>query len=244
MDIHCHILPGLDDGARDWDETLAMARCAVAQGIRRVIATPHQSEQFPGVNRERILAKVSQALQRFQEASIPLEILPGADVRVTEHLVAKLARGEIVTLGNLGKHLLLELPAELTLPLHELFYELESRGVRSILSHPERNTALQADTALLGRLVNQGCLLQVTAGSFLGRFGRAACRTAFRLLRNGLVHIIASDAHNEQDRPFETAAAYARVVRAVGPEETDKKFSFTPALIAEGVEYEPQLVSW
>ena len=241
VDIHCHILPGLDDGARDWDETLAMARQAVAQGVRRVIATPHQSGQFPANTPDRILARVFEAQERLRIAGITLELLPGADVRVTEHLIAKLAYNEIMTLGNLGKHLLLELPPDLALSLDELLYELELRGVRSILSHPERNTALQADTALLKRLVSQGCLLQVTAGSFLDRFGRAARRTAFRLLHDGLVHIVASDAHNERDRVIDMDTACAIVTREVGDEASDKMFRIIPTLITEGVDYDPPL---
>ena len=241
IDIHCHILPGLDDGAKNWEETLAMARQAVDDGIRLVIATPHQSEQYPTNTAHRIVELVFEARRRFEHERLPLEILPGADIRVNEEVVTKISRGELVTLGNHCKHILLELPSDAVLPLCDLVFDLELRGIRSILSHPERNTALQEDISSLEQLVTQGCLLQVTAGSFLGTFGRAARRTALRLLRAGMVHLVASDAHDTQHRPFVMSPAYNFLAGEIGPAAAEKICRTNSTLVSNGVEFDPPL---
>ncbi len=174
VDIHCHLLPAIDDGAASWDESLAMARMAVADGTGIIVATPHQLGAFSHNSAAAIRLAVEQLQSRLDAEQIPLRVLPGADVRIEADLVARLARDEVLSLGDNGHYVLLELPHEMYFPLDRLLAELSAAGYRGILSHPERNEGILADPEVLGPLVAQGCLLQITADSLQGVFARGA----------------------------------------------------------------------
>ena len=167
-DIHCHLLPSIDDGASDLETSLAMAEMAVADGIHTIVVTPHQLGSF-GHNTSDQIRGLTQELQHILDSEgIPLEILPGADVRIEEGMIEKLVSGEVLTLGDHRRHVLLELPHEMYFPLDNLLTELDRKGIIGILSHPERNAGLLRDPHLLLPLVDRGCLMQVTAGSLMG----------------------------------------------------------------------------
>jgi protein-tyrosine phosphatase len=213
IDIHCHILPGLDDGATSWEESLAMARIAAADGVETVIATPHQLGNYGHNHSSSIRELVGQLQQRLDGASIPLTVLPGADVRVEPDLVERLAADQVLTLGDRRRHVLLELPHELYLPLEPVLIQLKSRGISGILSHPERNLGLLADGSIVEKLVDAGCLMQVTSGSLLGTFGSACQRMAESMLKKGLVHFLASDGHSSRQRRPRMLAACQRAAQ-------------------------------
>ncbi len=200
IDIHCHILPGIDDGAPDWQEALAMARMAANDGIRTIVATPHQLGGYADNRPATIRARCTQFQQLLQQQGIPLRVLPGADVRIEPELAALLRKGDVLTLADNGRYVLVELPHETFFPLDTLIRQLVAIGVRAILSHPERNRAILRRPALVPELFAAGCLMQVTAGSLMGSFGPGIRQFAERLVVEGWVHFVATDAHGQRAR--------------------------------------------
>jgi len=233
-DMHCHLLPGIDDGPADWKGSLALARLAVTEGIGTMIATPHQLGRYESNSAARVQQLVREAQQRLADADIPLTVLPGADVRIREDLPELVERQEVLTLADRRVHLLVELPHDQVMPLGRLLYRLSAAGVCCILSHPERNGALLQDRELMRPWVQQGCLMQVTAGSITGHFGPDVQRMSRRLLEEGLVHLVGTDAHDVQRRPPALGAAYDLVCRWMGAELADPLFLTNPEAVAHG----------
>jgi len=195
VDIHSHLLPGLDDGSSSWQETLAMAQMAVAEGISTMVVTPHQLGNFAQNRGDQIRRRTTE-LQRFLEShQVPLNVLPGGDVRIEPEMMMGLQQGDVLTLADRGRHVLLELPHEIYFPLEPVLEQLGAAGYVGILSHPERNHGLQRSREVLGPLVDRGCLMQLTAGSLTGLFGQTSCEVSKWMLNEGLVHLIATDAH-------------------------------------------------
>lgn len=234
VDIHCHLAPGIDDGAKSWEDTLEMARLAVSEGIGTIICTPHQCGNFSHNTGDSIRKLVADVQKRLEENAIPLTVLPGADVRIELGLVAMLRRGEVLTLADRGRHVLLELPHEVYVPLDRLLEELGSAKITGILSHPERNEGILARPALVPPLVDSGCLMQVTAGSLLGAFGPLSQELAETLVQQGLVHFISTDAHGPKSRRPLLRQAFDRCVQLAGEPAATLMCSTNPAEVAAG----------
>jgi protein-tyrosine phosphatase len=232
-DVHCHLLPAIDDGPKDWQGTLALARAAVSEGIDTIIATPHQLGHYERNTLERIVELVAEGQGRIKRENIPLTILPGADVRVREDLVHLLKHRQVVTLADNNVHLLVELPHDQALPLGKLIYQLRQEGIVCVISHPERNAdVMRRDLAR--SWVQQGCLVQVTAGSLLGDFGAAAKKASWWLLGQGLVHLVATDAHDTDKRPPKLRSAYQQVCRWCSTETARQLCIVNPRAVARG----------
>jgi protein-tyrosine phosphatase len=234
VDIHCHLLPGIDDGPRDWEESLAMARIAVDDGITTVIVTPHQLGGYRQVHGDEIRRRTAELKERLKIAGLPLTVLAGADVRIDEGLVEQIAQGSVLTLGDHLRHLLIELPHELYLPLDTLVSRLARNGVAPILSHPERNAGILRQPRVLDPVVDAGCLLQVTAGSLCGSFGLACQDLAEQLLAAGIVHFVATDAHGSRSRRPLMQRAFDRVAEIVGEQAAIELCCHNPHLVALG----------
>ena len=205
IDLHCHYLPGVDDGAQTMDEGLALARAAVANGIREAVLTPHiHPGQFDNL-RSTLEPVFTGFRQRLLDEGIPLEVSLGGEVRLLPESLELLARGELPMLGQWGRQLtlLVELPHEQMPPgsLEALCY-LRRRGIMPVLAHPERNKDVIRDWRRLQPFVEGDvCHLQLTAGSVVGAFGKPVQQTARALLDAGWVSLIATDAHNLRSRP-------------------------------------------
>ena len=211
VDIHTHILPGLDDGPQDMAESLALCRALVAEGVSIAVATSHQHRsRFDNTNAV-IRAAVAQLRDTLREQAVPLEVLPGADVRIDVDLVRRLQNDELMRLGDTGRYVLLELPHDVAFPLGDLAAELGKAGVIAILSHPERNAAIARRPECLRPWVGAGVLLQVTLDSLLGYWGGVAQRTARWILDEGLAAVLASDTHSVTERPPRHQAAWQEV---------------------------------
>jgi protein-tyrosine phosphatase len=234
VDVHCHLLPGIDDGAKDWDESLAMARLAVEDGTATIVATPHQLGNFDHNRGDDIRGLVAEVQQRITAARIPLTVLPGADVRIEPDMVERLVRGDVLTLGDHRRHVLLELPHELYLPLEPLLERLSRRKIIGVLSHPERNQGILRQPDVLGPLVDAGCLLQITAGSLCGTFGPECQAFCEWLLSEGLVHFVATDAHGPRSRRPLMQRAFERVVELAGETTATDLCSNNPGRVAAG----------
>ena len=234
VDIHCHLLPGIDDGAKDWEESLAMAEMAVNDGIRTIVATPHQLGNFGHNEGDTIRDLVGQIRSRLAERGIPLEVLPGADVRIETGMIDLLRTGNVVSLGDHRRHVLLELPHELYMPLERLIADLGRSEMTGILSHPERNQGILAQPHVVRPLVEAGCLMQVTAGSLLGAFGAHVKKFSEWLVEQKLVHFISTDAHGTKARRPLMREAFGRVEQLVGTEVATDVCCRNPAAVAAG----------
>jgi protein-tyrosine phosphatase len=201
IDLHCHVLPGVDDGPATLDDSLALCRAAIAAGTWTIVATPHVSWEWPENSAARIAEAVSEVNDALLAEGLDLEVRPGAEVAVTR--AADLDDDELhaLCLGG-GPWLLVECPYSSTAASTErILRHLQARGHRVVLAHPERSPVFQQDPLQLANLVASGMLCSVTAGSLVGRFGRHVRNFARSLMRQGLVHNIASDAHDAQQRP-------------------------------------------
>ncbi len=233
-DIHCHLLPGLDDGASTLDDALAMAEIAVADGIETIVATPHQLGNNARNSGQTIRAAVVGFQQQLDRRRLPLRVLPGADVRIEPGLLNKIRSGEVVTLADHRRHVLLELPHGVYFPLERLLRELASAGLSGILSHPERNRGIINQPGVLRPLVEHGCLMQVTAGSLTGDFGSQVQKFAESLVSQGLVHFVATDAHGTKTRPPILGRAFRRVRELVGEIAAIDLCCRNPKIVAAG----------
>lgn len=216
IDIHCHLLPGIDDGSKSWDESLRMAQQAVAEGIVAMIVTPHQLGQYSVTTGNQIRRLTAEFQERLEAAGIPLQVFAGADVRIAEDMIARLKQGDCLTLADTGRYVLLELPHELYIPLEPVLEQLQRIGVMGILSHPERNQGLLRQPELIPRLIERGCLMQITADSLTGTFGSEPEEYSVSMLQNGWVHFIATDAHSPRNRRPRIQDALQRVESLCG----------------------------
>ncbi len=208
-----------------------MARLAVAEGIGTVIVTPHQLGNYSRNRGEMIRAQAAAFRELLDEHGLPLHVLPGADVRVEPDLVSKIRSGEVVTLADQRRYVLLELPHEVYLPLDRLLGELEAAGMVGVLSHPERNQGILGQPRVLDGLLDRGCLMQITAGSLVGTFGPQAQTMAERMVVQGLTHFVATDAHGAKARRPLMRRAFERVAQLVGTEEAGRLCSTNPACV-------------
>ena len=234
IDIHCHLLPCLDDGASSREKALAMAEAAVADGIATIIATPHQLGNHAKNSGQMIREAAVEVQRLLDQRHVPLQVLPGADVRIEPDLLQRIRSGEVVTSADRRRHVLLELPHDVYLPLDRLLEDLESAGGVGILSHPERNRGLLRQPGVLRPLVERGCLLQVTAGSLTGVFGSQVQKFADSLVEQGLVHFVATDAHGVKSRPPLLSPAFARVADLAGETVAIELFCLNPKAVAAG----------
>jgi len=233
-DIHCHILPGIDDGAADWHEALAMAELAADEGIRAIVATPHQLGGYVDNRPAIIRSRSAQLQQLLAQKGIPITIYPGADVRIEPELPELIRSGQVLTLADNGRYMLLELPHETFFPLQSLLRRLAVLGVRGILSHPERNRAILRQPQLAEQIVEIGCLMQVTAGSLLGSFGPQVQRLAEWLIIEGLAHFVATDAHGSRSRRPLLGQAMDQVARLTDRETAWRLCVENPAAVVAG----------
>jgi protein-tyrosine phosphatase len=201
VDVHCHCLPTIDDGPATKAETLALCRALVDDCVATVIATPHQLGRFGDANEAvRIREEVSILNKELKQNNISLTVLPGGDVRVDERICQLLEADKVLTIADRGKYILLELPYEISIDIEPLILELSRDGIRAIISHPERHKFLVKRPEFLSRWLECGAVLQVTAGSLLGDFGRGVQSAAWSFMHSGWAKLVATDSHNVESR--------------------------------------------
>lgn len=234
IDIHSHILPGLDDGAANIDEAIGMARSAVGSGIRQMVATPHvKTRLYP--SRESILEAVSNLQDVLMEKGIHLSILPGAEYRINPELPRRFSGGELLSINDKGRYLLVEFPDE-SVPDYtaNVLKELQIQGVTPIIAHPERNDIFIRDHSRLYELIAQGSLSQLTAGSLTGLFCPDVTAAARAFLEQGLVHFIASDAHSVSGQLPHFEPAARETLRLLGEEQGRRLLKINPQRVVRG----------
>lgn len=233
-DIHSHFLPGIDDGSKSWEDSLAMARQAVAEGIHLAVMTPHQLGNYSATTGDSIRDLTKQFQRHLVEHGIPLQVLPGADVRIDSDMIERLKSGDCLTIGDSGKYVLLELPHEIYQPLEPVLDSLHRIDMTGVLSHPERNQGILRNPSVLPDLIARGCLMQLTADSVAGVFGPTPQKLCDMMLQNGWVHAIATDAHSPRSRRPRMQAAYNHAVNLCGQAYADTICSAIPNAIAWG----------
>ncbi|MFN6993142.1 MAG: tyrosine-protein phosphatase [Aquincola tertiaricarbonis] len=235
IDLHCHLLPGIDDGPPTLQAALALGQACVDDGITHAVATPHV---FPGRFENRA-SSIEEAFAAFQaavsSAGLPLQLGWAGEVRLTPEVLDLLDRDELPFLGRSTtgqRTLLLEMPdGQVPLGSQRFVELLLQRGVRPVLAHPERNRALMDQPQRLAPFVAQGCAVQLTAGSLVGGFGSRAQQAAETMLEAGWVHAIASDAHNLAGRRPRMREAAAWLQQHYGPEVAHRLTVTGPAAL-------------
>lgn len=229
LDLHCHILPGIDDGAKDLDTALAMAQMAIDDGIDTIACTPHI---YPGMYENTapgIRAAITALQAELDARGMPLKLLEGADVYLEPGLDAAIKADRVPTLGG-TRYLLLEPPHHVMPPhFEETVFGLKMAGYVPVITHPERLTWIPDHYDVLARMVKAGAWMQVTSGSLTGRFGQGPKRLSERMLDDGLVHILATDAHNLSRRAPLLAEGRDAAAQRVGAEEAEHLVTTRPA---------------
>lgn len=238
IDLHCHLLPGIDDGPETMEEALALAAHAVQSGIARAVLTPHIH-----VGRYRNeLATITADLARFRtelkRRNIPLELGIGGEVRLGEDIIPMVMEERIPYLGERDGYriMLLELPhSHIPVGSDKFVGWLLKQKIRPMIAHPERNKGVHHDIDKITPFVSMGCWLQVTAGAVAGNFGEPSRKRAVQLLERGWVTVLASDAHSLEHRPPELEPGRRAAAAVIGEEESWKLVRDTPLSIVDGV---------
>ncbi|MCA0987061.1 tyrosine-protein phosphatase [Guptibacillus algicola] len=214
IDIHSHILPGIDDGAKTIDDSLAMARQAYDQGITKIVASPHH-RNGTFVNEKAIILKEVELLnERLQQEGIGIEILPGQENRIYGELVEDIKGDDLLTVNETGNYILIEFPSShLPRYANKLLFDLQVNGIIPIIVHPERNREIMENPDKLYKLIQEGALSQLTGSSVTGKMGKKIQKFSMDLIYHNLAHFVASDAHNITNRPFDLGDSFEAVER-------------------------------
>jgi len=236
IDIHSHILPALDDGPEDTSTAIAIAAAAVEDGITRMIATPHYLSYGWIPARDAIRSARDSLQAALDERRIDLDLGFAAEVRIVEDLAARVISGEIATLDPGGRYLLIELPRVGNCGdyIGSVIFDLRLSGITPIIAHPEYSEALCADLSLVRQVVEQGALMQVTASSVVDACSRDQPGIVTDMLREGLVHVIATDTHDTQWRPPILSAASQACAATLGERQASLLVETNPARLLAG----------
>lgn len=217
IDLHSHILPGLDDGAETMAETLHIVRHLHAAGFHTLVATPHVMEGREYLSPAQIIEATEQVQQQVNKAGIQVKILAGAENYIFPDLAGAVSEGKLLTLGNSGKYFLVELPL-LEIPRYtdQVFFDLQKMGISPVLAHPERYSVLAAEPERLLDWARKGVLFQLDLRSINGKYGRGARRLAKVILRSNLAHFIGTDVHRAAKSMSEYKLALRKLNTIIG----------------------------
>jgi protein-tyrosine phosphatase len=236
IDLHCHVLPGIDDGSRLLEETLSMARTAVQNNINTIVATPHTLNGFFVNKWENVVSLTSTVQKALDAENIPITLYPGMEAQICPELFDALVKGNAATINDNSRYLLLEFsPFSLPPRSLELILKLKSQGITPVIAHPERHLILQNDLKQLYELVRQGALCQLTALSITGYLGDYVQKSAEQMIKTGLAHVIATDAHSNDLRIKALAPAVDMAADILQDySKAEKMVTATPAAIIAG----------
>lgn len=208
IDIHTHLIPNVDDGADSIKETLRLARAAVAEGITHTILTPHHNRYWVTNEKDKVLKLTKEVEQVIQEANIPLTVSPSQEIRMNEEFSEELFAGNYLPLDENGKYYLVEFSWRDFPPFARSYLqEMLDAGIVPVIAHPERQRPFLDDPDLLKGLIEMGCISQITASSIVGDYTEEIRQAAHYMMEENLIHVIASDAHDTIERPFNIVEA-------------------------------------
>lgn len=217
LDLHCHILPGIDDGAEDLDASLAMAEKAISQGITHILCTPHHNNGRYVNPKEFVIYQVTKLQAELDKRKLPLTLFEGQEIRITGDLLEEIEQNRILFTDVANTYLLIEFPT-MDVPAYteQLFFDLRAKGHVPVIVHPERNAKFREDPNLLIPFLEMGCLAQLTAPSYVGIFGKSIQKTAKQMVEHRLVQMVASDAHGVHKRNFYLKEAFEAIEQDFG----------------------------
>ncbi|MFC4409995.1 tyrosine-protein phosphatase [Chungangia koreensis] len=219
IDVHSHITFGLDDGAKNLNESIEMAKLAVKEGIKTIIATPHHGHPLYSTGKEDVVQTVEILREQLQLRKIPLDILIGQEIRLFEEIDHALLSKNVLSLND-TEYVLVELPSShIPKYVERLFYDLLVQGNIPIIAHPERNAEIVENPDKLYRLVKNGALSQVTTAAVAGKLGKKIQKLSLQLIEYDLSHLIASDAHNTTNRSFFWQEALKVIEKKLGSDK-------------------------
>ncbi len=234
IDIHCHLLPNVDDGPKSWNETLSMIAVGMEEGIETFVATPHILDDL-NAERDRLLrSRFSELEERLDVEGLHVEVVLGSEI-FYQFGLEKIGDLDVATFGGNGRYFLLELSLASFPPhLEQTLSRLQAMGLSPILAHAERYAKYSGNMKRLRELVYRGVLVQVNSGSLTGRFGRPIQKASHKLVAENLLHFVATDAHNITTRPPLIKEAMDVVAQLKGPEEVQRLFDKNPARAIRG----------
>jgi protein-tyrosine phosphatase len=249
VDMHVHLLAGLDDGPRTAEDALAMCRIAHEDGVQMAAATAHQNEHWPAVTPDCIREAAGALRRALGEEGVPLTIFPCAEVMADPDTPDKWSADRLLSVADRRQYVLLEMPHGMFVDLRPTVERLRLAGVRPILAHPERNPEFLEEPERIEEMIRAGCLVQVSSGSVTDAPGRRREKALAGWFRRGLVHVLGSDGHSPRRRAPRMAAAYVRIREWAGRAVADRVCSTHGMAILQGLplrapNFEPRKVGW
>lgn len=212
VDLHCHLLPGIDDGSKSMEVSLRLAREATENGVTHALLTPHHMNGHYVNHKQDVIRRTKEFQNQLRKHNIPLTVFPGQEVRINGHLLDALDRDDILFADTGNRYLMLEFPDD-DVPhyTNQMIFDLQQRGIIPVIVHPERNTKIMAEPDLIYQLLEKGCLSQITASSYVGTFGKKVENFSRQLIETGQCYVFASDAHNLPKRKYEMRQAFEKL---------------------------------
>jgi len=239
IDLHCHILPGIDDGAENLEASIAMAEKAISQGITHILCTPHHNNGKYRNPKSNVISLVSSLQAEIDQRQLPITLLEGQEVRITGDLIDDIQQDNVLFTDLDDTYILIEFPT-MEVPTYTecMFFELLQMGKIPVIVHPERNAHFRKDPNNLIPFLDMGCLSQLTAPSYVGTFGKDIQRTARIMVEHNLVQMVASDAHGVKKRTFYMKEAYQQIAKDFGVDKVTKMQQVAKDLLnGDSIEY-------
>lgn len=217
VDLHCHLLPGIDDGSKSMEISLRLAREATENGVTHALLTPHHMNGHYVNHKQDVIRRTKEFQEQLEKHDIPLRVFPGQEVRINGNLLDALDKDDILFADTGNRYLMLEFPDD-DVPYYtnQMIFDLQQRGITPVIVHPERNTKIMANPDLLYQLLEKGCLSQITASSYVGTLGKKVEKFSRRLIEAGQGYVFASDAHDLPGRKYEMRQAFEKLEREFG----------------------------
>lgn len=234
IDIHCHVLYGLDDGPEDLEQSMELLRELEKKGVEKIIATPHYiSGEDYAPTCEEIREKVKILQQEIDKEKLKIKIYPGMEVYASHDTIEKIKNNEILSLND-SRYILIEFPFEL-IPKYmtDLLFAMQLEGFTPIIAHPERYSSDYRKSKLLNELVEKGVLLQINSESIFGAYGKRAKKAAYHLLKAGMVHLVATDSHNLIKIPSDKQLIEKKISHICGIENAERIMYINPQRVLE-----------
>lgn len=212
IDLHCHLLPGIDDGSKSMEISLCLAQEAAENGVTHALLTPHHMNGHYINHKQDVIRRTKEFQEQINVHNIPLTVFPGQEVRINGQLLEALDRDDILFADTAGKYMMLEFPDD-DVPhyTNQMIFDLQQRGIIPVIVHPERNTRIMAEPDLIYQLLEKGCLSQITASSYVGTFGKKVENFSRQLIEAGQGYVFASDAHDLPGRKYEMRQAFEKL---------------------------------
>lgn len=223
VDLHCHLLPEIDDGSKSMETSLRLAKKATENGVTHALLTPHHMNGRYVNHKQDVIRRTKEFQEQLRSHDIRLTVFPGQEVRINGQLLKALDEDDILFADTGNRYLMLEFPDD-DVPYYtnQMIFDLQQRGITPVIVHPERNTKIMAKPGLLYQLLEKGCLSQITASSYVGSFGKKVENFSRQLIEAGQVYVFASDAHDLPGRKYEMRQAFEKLSQEFGQELTEQ----------------------